>query len=512
MPLTPEQIEALNKKLDTLLEQRKAVDVEHKSVGDELRAALAQQEQEVKSAGAAAKETNERVAKLAADLLVLQNRHNELREAINEDDRKRGHGGGGTITLKRSAGESVVLTSEFKEFCKRGKVSRSFEHKVRGAFLGGYDVRASDLLDDSATGDLIIEQDDPSIIRPPERVPSHRQLFRVRPLTGTNSLKVRKRKRALELVTKVTAAQTSTNNTLVVSRLAGLSTTGPASKITVLNDVSGGPEAHVISALTPADADDPNGPGTITLTAALANDVPKGDLVVCENFNYVAEAQLRPKMRATYETVTMTLREWSAWVEATDEQLRYSPELRGLIDDDLREEMGRNEEDHCYNGKGTAGQLLGIFVDSDIPKVTWSEQNADVTMLDMVLYAVTVVETSHYMPTKLLVNTNDGRDLKLTKTEDGALVLLAQIMQGGMPRLFGLEVVRSTAVPIGEGMVGDFERAVTLYDGLTTEIEVGYINDQLTRGTKTILARTASEKLTREPNALCKIVWDAQPT
>lgn len=507
------------KELTGLIEQLKDIKAEHKALGDELRPHLETlSELQQNSAEWATKSAE--VRKLGEQLVTLQEQISALEgtiEAIKEgntQDARSGSGPGMDTRSLPTLGGFVAETEVYKHYskAKTGSVP-PIDIEVKGALLGGlsglsYEQKDSDRVDpdDSLTSEIIDSQ---NIITPPRRTPVHRQIFTVVPLVGTDKIRVKRRVRPLEVVTKVTSAQTSGNTTLVVNRLAGLSTKAPFDSITVHN--SSGPETFTVASVSPTSAEDPNGAGTITLSAALSNNVALGDLITWDMATYIADAELRPKARATYEDVTVNTYEISEWVEVTDQELRYAPALSGRINGDLLEDVALTEEGHVLRGDGTTGHFDGLLNSSSIGSVTWSGLESGTTKLDCILHAITVCETAHYMPTGILLHPQDYRDLMLSRGTDGQFIYLTAVTDGGTSRLWGLRVWKSTMMPAGTAVVGDMRRAVRIYDSLSGEIAVGYQNDQFGRGARTIRCTINSGMLVAEPSAVCKIVWDSEP-
>jgi HK97 family phage major capsid protein len=60
--------------------------------------------------------------------------------------------------------------------------------------------------------------------------------------------------------------------------------------------------------------------------------------------------------------------------------------------------------------------------------------------------------------------------IELTKTTEGAYVFVNPQNQTA-PRLWGLPVVPTNAMPVGESLVGDFQTAATFYDREQTGVE-----------------------------------------
>jgi HK97 family phage major capsid protein len=68
----------------------------------------------------------------------------------------------------------------------------------------------------------------------------------------------------------------------------------------------------------------------------------------------------------TFQVVTETVKTIAEWVPATKRGLADASQLRGLIDQELRDDLAETEEDQIVNGSGSGENLRGILNTSGI--------------------------------------------------------------------------------------------------------------------------------------------------
>jgi len=97
---------------------------------------------------------------------------------------------------------------------------------------------------------------------------------------------------------------------------------------------------------------------------------------------------------------------------------------------------------------------------------------------------------------------SDWMRVRLLKNADGEY-LLGDPGAPVPPVLFGLPVVATTSMTVDKFLVGDFDRAATLYDRWTPRVEVSTEHaDFFTRNLVAILAEQRLALATKQPAAL----------
>lgn len=201
--------------------------------------------------------------------------------------------------------------------------------------------------------------------------------------------------------------------------------------------------------------------------------------------NTVAEGAAKPESAIDWELKTTSSKVIAHWVKASRQILEDAPQLRDLIDSELRYGLALKEEVQLLSGDGTGANLLGM-----IPEATaYSDplSLASPNMIDMIGTAVLQSALADFPATGIVIHPADWWRMRLLKDGDGKYIL-GDPQAVVQPSLFGLPVVPTKAMSVDKFLVGDFASAGTLYDRWAPRVEVGYVNDDFTRNLVTVLA------------------------
>lgn len=199
----------------------------------------------------------------------------------------------------------------------------------------------------------------------------------------------------------------------------------------------------------------------------------------------VAEGLAKPESAIDWELKTTSSKVIAHWIKASRQILEDAPQLRDLIDSELRYGLALKEEEQLLSGDGTGANLLGM-----IPEATAYADPlslASPNMIDMIGTAVLQSALADFPATGIVIHPADWWRMRLLKDSDGKYILgdPQAVIQ---PSLFGLPVVATKSMTVDKFLVGDFRSAGTLYDRWAPRVEVGYVNDDFTRNLVTVLA------------------------
>lgn len=263
--------------------------------------------------------------------------------------------------------------------------------------------------------------------------------------------------------------------------------------LTGLSDTSGG------AFVTPGDSGiyEPLGRRPLTLRDIISVRTTESDIVEfvrqttrTNNAAPVAEATAssgssgaKPESDMAYERVTATVRTIANWVAATKRALSDAGQLRGLIDQELIANLEEELEDQLINGTGTGEDFVGLDVVTGTQDQAW-----DTNMLTTTRKARTLVKTvGRATPTAYVLNPTDWQTIDLLQDNEARYYFGGPSLLG-IPRLWGLPVVESEAIPVGWGWVGDWSKIV-LWDREQAMISVSDSHlDFFTRNLVAILA------------------------
>jgi HK97 family phage major capsid protein len=167
----------------------------------------------------------------------------------------------------------------------------------------------------------------------------------------------------------------------------------------------------------------------------------------------------KPEGSVAYAVVTTTVKTIAEWIPATKRSLADVAQLRGLIDQELREDLAEEEEDQILNGSGSGENLLGILNTSGIQTQAYSSTVAGVDPKTETLFRARtkVMTVGRARPTAYLLNPLDWESIALARLAKNP----ANEGEGlATERLHGLPVNLSEAIAAGRALVGDFRKAV----------------------------------------------------
>jgi HK97 family phage major capsid protein len=196
----------------------------------------------------------------------------------------------------------------------------------------------------------------------------------------------------------------------------------------------------------------------------------------------------KPEGGFTFTIESDTVKTIAEWVPATRRILSDVPQLRGMIDAYLTDDIVLELEDQIVAGSGSGENFTGILNDPGIQ--TQVAPSGSQTMLDVMRIARRKVRIGgRSNPTAVLVNPEDLEAIDLLKW--GGATPSGYVSGGpfgpqGVDRVWGVPVVESEAVPVGTALMGDFRRAI-LFDREETNITVGTVNDDFIRNIVRVL-------------------------
>lgn len=174
----------------------------------------------------------------------------------------------------------------------------------------------------------------------------------------------------------------------------------------------------------------------------------------------------KPEGSWEFERKTATVKTIAEWVPATKRALADAGQLQGLINDELRKDVAEAEEVQIMTGDGNGENLPGILTTSGIQSQAFTSD-----LFVTARKAITKVRTvGRVVPNAFAFNPVDVETIDLAR-ENGATgaFLGAGPFAMGPRTLWGVPVVETEAVAAGEGLLGDFSKAV-LWDRQQTTV------------------------------------------
>jgi HK97 family phage major capsid protein len=169
----------------------------------------------------------------------------------------------------------------------------------------------------------------------------------------------------------------------------------------------------------------------------------------------------KPESAVAFERVSTTVKSIAHWIPITRRALADAGQMRTFLDGFLRYGLDEELEDQILTGDGTGENFTGLSSTTGVQAQAWDTDKFITTRK-----ARRKVRTvGRAIPNAYMMNPEDWESFELERENgDGTGAFLG----GGpfaltAPRLWGLPVIESEAVPAGTAYVGDF-RQMVLWD------------------------------------------------
>ncbi len=200
----------------------------------------------------------------------------------------------------------------------------------------------------------------------------------------------------------------------------------------------------------------------------------------------VAEGASKPQSDLSMDLVDTPVRTIAHWIKASVQVLADIPLLQSYIDGRLRYGLEYVEEAQILAGDGTGQNLEGL-----IPQATAFDTNllkSDDQQVDILRRAILQVRIAEYAASGIVLNPVDWADIETLKDANGRY-LFGNPGQSIQPRMWGLPVVDTNAMPAGHFMVGAFNLAAQVFDREDANVQVSTEDgDNFTKNMVTIRA------------------------
>jgi hypothetical protein len=226
--------------------------------------------------------------------------------------------------------------------------------------------------------------------------------------------------------------------------------------------------------------------------------------VVGSGPEWVAEAQPKLEIQLRWAPVDAPIETLAEWTAVTLQALDDLPQLRSVVDFDLRRALLNKLDDSVLNGNGTTPQIRGINNFAGVQSVAFV---ATTSPADMIAKGIAAVSSTGYgVPNAIVMNPADWWGVRTSKigTPPASFYLWGSPTEMGTPNIYGLPVVADSHQAAGTALVGDFSYA-TFYQRMGVTFIVGLKNDDLIRNITTIVCELRGTLAVTRPGAFAKV-------
>jgi len=183
----------------------------------------------------------------------------------------------------------------------------------------------------------------------------------------------------------------------------------------------------------------------------------------------VSEGQPKEESNLTFEMLTAPVCTLAHYVEASKQILDDAPVLAGYIDGRLRYGLSFREEQVLLFGTGENDTPNGLVTQATAYSAPFTPTSPN--MLDTLGTAIAQAEAAEYPVTAIIMNPVDWRKAILLKDGEDRY-LSAGPFGMNTPRLFGIDVIPTNAMPEDSWLVGSLGYAARLRDREDVTVEL----------------------------------------
>ncbi len=227
------------------------------------------------------------------------------------------------------------------------------------------------------------------------------------------------------------------------------------------------------------------------------------------NANVVSEGGLKPESVLEYELENAPVRTIAHWIPASRQVMDDAPQLGTLIDTSLVYGLNIKEEAELLYGDGTGEHLYGMIPQATAFEISRIE--ALDTRIDVLRHAISQAEEADLPASGVILNTRDWLSILGTKDTTGDYISNGP-WSGGPGTIWGLPVVWTNGIDVGDFLVGAFETATQIYDRMDPEVLVSDEDrDNFIKNMLTVRAEKRLAFAVKRPAALIHGSFDDIP-
>ncbi|MDQ3169456.1 MAG: phage major capsid protein [Acidobacteriota bacterium] len=216
----------------------------------------------------------------------------------------------------------------------------------------------------------------------------------------------------------------------------------------------------------------------------------------------VSEGSLKPKSDITFELITEHVRTIAHLMDISLQMLDDVEFIESYITGRMIYQLKLVEEAQLLTGSGTGQNLEGIYTAATLYANTTSIPNE--TDIDKLRLALLQVELAEANATGIILNPTDWAKIELLKETTGGYIF-SHPQNVTTPRLWGRDVVSTSAMTAGRFLVGDFAAHAQIFDRQDANVAISFENkDNFERNLATLRVEERLALAIYRPEAFVK--------
>jgi HK97 family phage major capsid protein len=198
----------------------------------------------------------------------------------------------------------------------------------------------------------------------------------------------------------------------------------------------------------------------------------------------VAQGAAKPESDLTFEQYNVPVETVAHWIKVSNQLLADAPAIAAYIDTRARDGLAQEIDRQLLLGNGTTPNLSGL---TDSGNFTAYSAVSDDLLVDAINRAKYQLWAIGRTPDTVIVNPADWGAMERTREGAGSGLYLygtPGMMAGVNP--FGVRVVLSNYMPVGNFLIGALNGSTVVYNRQGATVELGYVSDDFTKNLVTI--------------------------
>lgn len=184
----------------------------------------------------------------------------------------------------------------------------------------------------------------------------------------------------------------------------------------------------------------------------------------------VVEAAAKPEAAITFTKATAAVRTIAHWVPASRQILDDAPALQAYIESRLMYGLKLVEEAQLLTGDGTGENLNGLITQATAYDSATYNQASD-NRMDTIRHAILQARIAEYPVDGVVLHPADWERMETSKDLENRY-LIGDPGQMIGKRLWGRNIVETTAITTGTFLVGAFALGAAIYDSMSATIDI----------------------------------------